>query len=130
MKTIRQLLLTGMAVLLCSTMYAQAPQKFNYQAVARNNNNIIANGNVGVRLTITQGNGGTSLYQETQTAATNAFGIFSLQVGGGTIVSGDFTTVDWKTGDKWLQVEMDPAGGTSYTNMGSSELVSVPYAVH
>ena len=130
MKNLKQLLLTGITMLLCSTIYAQAPQKFNYQAVARNNNNIIANGNVGVRLTITQGNGGTSLYQETQTPTTNDFGIFSLQVGGGTVVSGDFTTIDWKIGDKWLQVEMDPTGGTTYIDMGSSELASVPFALH
>ncbi len=130
MKTQKKLLLIGLLIITCNLLTAQIPQKFNYQAVARNNNAIIENGLIGVRLTITQGTGGASLYQETQSPTTNAFGIFSLQVGGGTPVSGNFSTIDWKSGDKWLQVEMDPAGGTAYANMGSSELLSVPYALN
>ncbi len=60
---------------------------------------------------------------------TNQLGLFSLAVGGGTVLSGTFANINWGTGDKYLQVEMDPAGGTAYTNMGTSQLLSVPYAL-
>ncbi len=129
MKTLKQLLLTGIAVLLCTTMYAQAPQKFNYQAVARNNNVIIANTVVGIRIDIKDAQNGTILYQEVQGPTTNEFGIFSIEIGNGAVFIGSFSAIDWKSGSKWLEVEMDPIGGSNYISMGTSELLSVPYAL-
>ena len=109
---------------------AQLPNKFNYQAVVSNNGLIITSGSVSLRLTVTDGNGGPALYQETHLVTPNSFGIVSLEVGGGTVVSGSFASITWKTGNKWLQVDLDPTGGSNYTSMGSSELLSVPFSLY
>jgi hypothetical protein len=127
MKKITQLVLMA-TCLWIGTVWAQSPQKFNYQAVARNAvGDPIANANIGLRLSITDGV--VDLYVETFTPTTNALGLFNVEIGNGAVVSGNFTTIDWLNGPKNLKVEMDPNGGTSYTNMGSSQLISVPYAL-
>ena len=112
--------------------FSQSPEKFNYQAVCRNNTGgIIANQNVSFRLTIHDLNStGAILYQETQSATTNTFGLVNLQVGAGTIGTGTFAGISWGTGDKYLEVELDPAGGTAYTSIGIPQLLSVPYALY
>jgi len=111
-------------------LYSQAPQGFNYQAVARNSSGeILQNRNIGIRFTITSDNGGTLLYQETQTTTTNQFGLFTLNVGKGSSTFGNFSSIQWATINAWLQVEMDPEGGTAYVNMGTSQLLSVPYSL-
>ena len=114
------------------TAYSQVPQAFNYQAVARDNSgNLIVSHNVGVEIYIRQTSStGTVVYIETFTALTNQFGLFTLQIGTGTPVVGTFSTIDWSTGSYWLQVQMDPTGGNSYVDMGTSQLLSVPYAMY
>ncbi|MFN8286890.1 MAG: collagen-like protein [Chitinophagales bacterium] len=114
------------------TVAAQAPQSFNYQAVARNAaGNVLQNQNVGLRFTIRDGSGtGTIVYQETQNKTTNQFGLFSAEVGNGTAVTGNFSGINWGSGAKYLQVEFDAAGGSSYTDMGAAQLLSVPYALY
>jgi collagen type VII alpha len=114
-----------------STIFAQVPQAFNYQAVARDNlGKLIANQSIGIKIIIHQGSlVGPSVYAETFTPSTNQFGLFTVAVGKGTIVSGTFNSITWSTGNYWLQVQMDPTGGTSYTDMGTSQLLSVPYAM-
>lgn len=113
---------------------AQAPGIFNYQAVARNLvGNALASKNISVRLTVHDlSPGGTIVYSETRAVTTNAFGLFSLQVGspGATNVSGTVTGVNWGTGAKYIQVEMDPDGGSSFTTLGTTQLASVPYALN
>ncbi len=112
--------------------FAQSPQKFNYQGVARDNSgNVMPNQSIGLRLTIHQGTPtGTIVYRETHTAATNAFGLFDVEAGGGTIVSGVFSSINWGAGPYFFQTEMDANGGTTYQNMGTSQLLSVPYALY
>jgi len=111
---------------------AQGPQLINYQAIARDaSGSIIVSHPVGVQLTITDGSPtGATQYQETQTVTTNAFGLLNLQVGGGTVISGTMSAITWSSGTKYLLVGIDPAGGISYTPMGSQQLVSVPYALY
>ncbi|MBW7913449.1 MAG: hypothetical protein H3C54_07075 [Taibaiella sp.] len=111
---------------------AQAPAKFNYQGVARNaSGQPLASQALGLRLSIRDLNAaGTVVYQETHAVNTNAYGLYSVAVGGGSVVSGAMGDVNWGTGDKYLQVEMDPAGGASYTDLGTSQLLSVPYAMY
>lgn len=123
---------TAALCMMVTAAMAQVPEKFNYQAVVRNTSgNILASQNVGFQLSILDGGpSGTPVYVETQTATTNTFGLANLKVGAGTVVSGSFAAIDWSTGDKYLKVEMDPTGGTSYTTMGSTELLSVPYALY
>jgi len=119
---------------LCITcgVFAQAPQKFNYQAVCRNNTGaVIANQSVNFRLTVHNlTSNGTIVYEETQSATTSSFGLVNLQIGGGTPISPytNFLAIPWNTGAKYLEVEIDP--GTGYTSMGAPQLLSVPYALY
>lgn len=111
---------------------AQAPQKFNYQGVARNNTGAaLANQSLGLRISILDGSSsGTVVYSESQSATTNAYGLYAISVGSGTPITGTMAAVNWGTGDKYMKVEIDPAGGTSYTNLGATQLLSVPFALH
>ncbi len=108
---------------------AQAPQSLNYQAVARDaGGNILGNQSATVRYTIHDVNAaGATLYQETQSVATNQFGLFTASIGNGTVVIGNFSTIDWSLNSKYLQVELDLGAG--YADMGTSQLLSVPYAL-
>ena len=110
----------------------QTPQAMNYQAIARNATGApLQNQHVSLRLTIKDGiNPGTPLYQETDTATTNQFGLFTTFIGKGTAALGTFTGITWATGNKYLEVELDVTGGNNYTSMGTTELLSVPYALY
>lgn len=110
---------------------AQSPAKFNYQAVARDaNNDLLDNTTIGIRISVLEGSSsGSEVYSEEHSPATNGFGLFNLQVGNGSNVSGDLETIDWGNESYFIQVEMDEAGGTNYSIMSASELVSVPYAL-
>ena len=113
------------------TLCAQAPQKMSYQAVIRNTSNtLVVSSPVGMKISILQGSAsGSSVYTETQTTSTNANGLVSLEIGTGIVVSGNFATINWATGPYFIKTEVDPLGGTSYTIVGTSQLMSVPYAL-
>ncbi|MCD4697998.1 MAG: tail fiber domain-containing protein [Bacteroidales bacterium] len=114
------------------TVLAQAPQAFKYQAVVRDNaGEIIANQSMSFRISIrTVSAGGAVVYKETHPVITNGFGLANLNIGKGTPVSGSFSTIDWGTATKFLEVELDPLGGSSYITMGTTQLISVPYALY
>ncbi len=116
-------------LVLGTTSFAQS---FNYQGVARNASGAPLNAqSLGIRITILDGAAaGPELYQETHAVTTNAYGLYNLAIGAGTAVSGDFATINWGAADRYIKVEMDPAGGTSYTNLGTNKLMSVPYAMY
>jgi len=118
-------------LLLTASVFAQAPQKMSYQAVIRNSSNaLITSTPVGMKISILQGSPtGTAVYVETQTPSTNANGLVSLEIGTGTVVFGNFTTIDWAMGPYFIKTETDPTGGTAYTIAGTNELMSVPYAL-
>jgi len=113
---------------------AQAPNLLNYQGVARNAvGNPLPNQKMTLRLSILDNSPtGTVVYTETRTVQTNSGGLFAVQIGssGTTSSTGTLEAVKWLAGDKYLQVEIDPAGGFSFVNLGSTQLVSVPYALH
>jgi uncharacterized protein (TIGR02145 family) len=119
-------------VFLTASLFAQAPQKISYQAVIRNiNNQLLPNQVVGMRISILQGSiTGTTVYVETQTPTTNANGLVSIEIGTGTIVTGTFSLIDWSAGPYFIKTETDPLGGTNYTTTGTSQLLSVPYALY
>ncbi len=110
---------------------AQSPEKMSYQAVVRDaNNDLIINQSAGMRISILQGStSGTSVYSETQNPTTNANGLVSIEIGTGT-TSDDFSTVDWANGPYFIKTETDLGGGTNYSITGTSQLMSVPYALH
>ena len=112
--------------------FGQAPEGFKYQAVVRDAGNfILTNQAVGIQMTIQQGSiGGTTVYQETFAPTTNTYGLVNLEIGNGTVVSGDFTTIDWSAGPYYIETAVDVNGGTSYAVMGTSQLMSVPYALY
>ncbi len=121
-------------VVLSSFVYGQVPNQINYQGVARNSvGNVIPNKKITVRLSIRDGNTtGTVLYNETRTINTNSFGLFNIIIGGpgATNVTGAMSGIDWSTGAKFIQVEIDPEGGSNFINMGAAQLLSVPYALY
>ncbi len=112
-------------------MTAQAPEKFNYQTVVRDGSgNILANQNVSLRFKIHETSAvGAVQYEESHSATTNDFGLVNLEIGGGVVGSGSFATIDWGSDSYYIEVELDPAGGNSFTSMGTSQLLSVPYAL-
>ncbi|MCQ2263732.1 MAG: fibrobacter succinogenes major paralogous domain-containing protein [Bacteroidales bacterium] len=118
--------------LVCLVIFAQAPQKFSYQAVVRDaGNNLVASHAVGVRISILQGGvTGNAVYMESQTITTNANGLMTVVIGNGTTLSGDIASIDWANGPYFLKTETDPNGGTNYTIEGTQQLLSVPYALY
>ncbi len=121
-----------MMVLTVAMAMAQAPEKFTYQAVVRNaSNSLVANAQVGVRVSILQGSAnGSAVYVETQTATTNANGLVTLSIGGGSVQQGTFANIDWANGPFFLKTETDPNGGSNYTVTSTQQLLSVPYALY
>ncbi|MCB9205546.1 MAG: tail fiber domain-containing protein [Flavobacteriales bacterium] len=111
---------------------AQSPQMFNYQGVARDNaGNTLTNQSLTLRTSILADSpSGTIVYQETHGVNTNQLGIFNLQIGNGSVVSGDIQTIDWGSTTHFMQVEMDPNGANDFQNLGTSQLLSVPYALY
>jgi len=116
------------AVLFTASVFAQSPQKMSYQAVIRNSSNaLVTNTQIGMEINIRQGSPtGTIVYTETQTPTTNANGLVSIEIGGGA----GFSTINWANGPYFIETKTDPAGGTNYTITGTSQLLSVPYALY
>lgn len=129
---LRNLFYTAVCMLFTTTAIAQPPQKFNYQGVARMANGAPISGQaIGMRISILDGSAsGTPVYVETHSTTTNQFGLYNVAIGGGNVVSGSIAGIAWGTGDKYVKVEIDPVGGTSYTDLGAAQLLSVPYALY
>jgi len=111
---------------------AQAPQKVSYQMVVRNaSGELVKESTVSVQISILQGSAeGRAVYVENHAPQSNVNGLVSLEVGSGKPVQNTFTGIDWASGPYFLKAETDPAGGSSYTISGISEILSVPYALH
>ena len=125
-------LITLLFVVVSISLLAQSPQKFNYQAVVRNaDGTVIKNQSVNFRMTIFEGSTtGLIKYQETQAGTTNKYGLISLAIGNGIISAGSMASINWGGNDHLLQVEIDPAGGTNFNILSTSQLMSVPYALY
>jgi hypothetical protein len=128
----KNFLLVAAVLLAGITLCAQAPNKMSYQMVVRNSSNaIVASQPVGVRISILQASAtGTAVFVETQSPTTNANGLASFIIGEGTLVSGSFAGIEWGNGPYFIKIEVDPAGGTNYTITSTTQLLSVPYALH
>ncbi len=118
--------------LMTSFVIAQIPQAFKYQAVARNiSGNLIQNQVVAFRITLLQGGpSGALVYQVRHTTNTNNYGLANLDIGNGTVLAGTFGLIDWSAGSMFIKVEFDPLGGTTYQDMGTTQLLSVPYSLY
>lgn len=131
---IKQVMPFVVGLFLCSSLMAQVPKQINYQGIARNAyGTALANQSISIRLTIRESSAtGSMVYQETRVVQTNQFGLFSTAIGseGASSVSGTIAAVNWSNGQsKFLQVEMDPKGGSQFTSLGASPLTSVPFAL-
>jgi hypothetical protein len=128
-------IILSVIVLLCTiyTLQAQVPQAINYQAVARTSQGLlIPNQQVSVRFSILESSiNGTIIYQETATPTTNSFGLFTLGIGTGTPVTGTFAGINWGNGiTKFLKVEIAPQVNGPYNLQGTTQIMSVPYALY
>ncbi len=116
------------ASILTVGLLAQVPQKMSYQAVIRDaDNNLITNQTVGIQISILQGTStGTVVYSENLNPTSNSNGLVTLEIGSGA----GFAAIDWANGPYFIKTETDPSGGANYTITGTSQLLSVPYALH
>lgn len=112
--------------------FSQAPEKMSYQAIIRDANSaLIANQSVSVRISILKtSTSGTAVYVETHATTTNPNGLITLQIGNGNVVNGVFSTIDWGKDTYFIKTETDPTGATNYSISGTSQLLSVPFALH
>ena len=120
------------AVLLSIATFAQTPQLINYQGLARDNSGApLLNQLISIQFSILSGSAtGTAVYIETQQQTTDAFGLFSLQIGNGTVLTGTFTDINWGNEAYFLKVEIDFTGGTNYSLAGITQFGSVPTSIH
>ncbi|XOV67521.1 MAG: tail fiber domain-containing protein [Fluviicola sp.] len=125
-------IVTLFALFSISFIYAQAPDRMTYQAVIRNSSDaLVSNAPVGVQISILQGSPtGIAQYIETHAPTSNINGLVTLEIGGGTVVAGNFSTIDWSNGPYYIKTDTDPTGGTVYTISSTTQLLSVPYALH
>ena len=114
------------------TAFSQAPSKFNYQGVARNAQGaVISNQNITLKVSILDSIiTGSSMYTETHSTKTNQLGLFNLVIGNGTVNLGTCNKINWGTNEKFIKIEMDPSGGSNFVLIGTSQLLSVPYALN
>jgi hypothetical protein len=129
MKTLYSIIL----LMLISTLaYSQAPEAFNYQALIRDGSgDILDNVQVAIQISILQDSEiGSAVYVERFNPTTTAYGLIAVKIGKGSVQSGAFSSIDWGTHEYYIKTEVDPNNGTDFTAMGSSQLLSVPYALH
>jgi hypothetical protein len=116
------------------TLFSQAPLKFSYQAVIRNSSNtLVVNQQIGIRVSILSGSiDGSEVYKEvfSPNPQTNSNGLLTVDIGTGIPISSTFSDIDWSTGPYFIKTEIDISGGTNYAIVGTSQLLSVPYALY
>lgn len=121
-------------VFVVTALWAQIPEKLSYQAVIRDaDNNLIKNQEVSMKISILHESiYGASVYVEQQTATTNDNGLVSIEIGSedATVLFGSIAGIDWSDGIYLMKTETDPEGGDNYSIVGTSQLLSVPYALH
>jgi hypothetical protein len=125
----RSLLLILLSIIIVNT---QAQTGLNFQGVARTTSNlVVASQPISIKLSILQGSAtGTAEYTETRRVITNAQGLFTAVIGDTGAIStlGSFNNINWKLSPKFLKIEMDPAAGTNFVTMGTTQFQYVPYA--
>ncbi len=120
------------AIFLMAAGWAQSPQKMSYQAIIRNASGQVVGTQIGMRISILKGSAsGTAVYVETQTPTPNINGLVSIEIGGGTVVSGSIAAIVWSAGPYYIKTEVATAAPlTTYTITGTSQILSVPYALY
>ncbi len=132
MKTILKIAFSFFFLLSTFYLFSQVPQKFNYQGIARDaKGNPMAKQQLALKLSVLPTSDAiVPEYEEIQHVLTNEFGLYTLQIGNGTPVTGEMKTVKWETGNKYIKVAIDPKGGNEFVDAGTTQLLSVPYAIY
>ena len=132
MKKITILFVAILLLFSSNIVLAQSPNEFSYQAVVRGaNNQILTNQNVGIQISILEtSTSGSIVYSESHSVSTNQYGMISISVGSGNVISGVFSNINWGSNIHFLKTAIDIAGGTNYQFMGTTQLKSVPYALY
>ena len=132
MKTFTCLLSLLFLTVFANFSSAQSPGSFTYQAVIRDNSGTpIAETEIAIRISLLQGTPSGSLsYMETHNIQTNKYGLVNLYIGDGTVISGNINDINWATGPYFIKVEIDLSGGSNYTEISTSQILSVPYALY
>lgn len=129
-----KLALTTLLLFLTVTIkvFAQSPEKMSYQAIIRaQDNNLVVNSKISLKIIVHQGSAtGTNVYQETHSVNTNSNGLVSLEIGTGTVSTGDFSKIAWEKGPYFIETQVDAQGGANYNIIGITQLLSVPYSLH
>jgi hypothetical protein len=130
----QKILLFFLGIVVHSFILSQAPQRFSFQAVIRNENQqLIVSSSIGVKILIHQNaSNGNVVYEElfNPNPITNENGLLTIEVGGGIPLAGSFSEINWGLGSYYLEVLIDPSGQTNYTLSAANQLLSVPYALH
>lgn len=130
MKLAHTLLLLFVTVTL--KVFAQSPEKMSYQAIIRaQDNSLVVNSRISLRVIVHQSAAtGTTVYQETHSPTTNSNGLVSLEIGTGSVTTGDFSKIGWDKGPYYIETQVDITGGSNYNITGVTQLLSVPYALY
>lgn len=128
----KKIYLLAVGLLVVNLLFSQAPQRFSYQAVLRNSSGqVLENKSVKIHFSLLSGSAtGTNIYSEEHSVSTNSLGLLTVEAGGGTLISGNFSSIDWSIGNIWLKVEIDQNLTGTFTELGTTKLLSVPYALY
>ncbi|MDP2692024.1 MAG: hypothetical protein Q8O88_00105 [bacterium] len=128
----KRIYLIIVTIAISASVFAQIPQIMSYQAVVRDTSNkLVISTVVGMQISVLQGSStGIVVYKEIQEPSTNINGLVGIEIGNGSLVFGDFANIDWANGPYFIKTETDPTGGSDYTIIGISQLMSVPYALY
>ena len=128
----KRILLFAFLFTITTIIAAQVPLAIKYQAVVRDGSgHPVSNQLVSLRLSVLDGSSsGPVLYSEYHTITTNNFGLVNLNIGKGTVITGNFQSIPWNSADQWLRMELDTTGGSNYQISGSAQLLTVPYAFY
>lgn len=120
------------SITLCLNVQAQITQFINYQGVARNSNGVpFSEQTISIRFNVLDSSAaGPSVYGETHSTTTSTSGLFNVFIGNGAPVTGDYSSINWGSSNKWLKVEMDTTGGSNFQNIGTTQFLNVPYALY
>ncbi len=124
----------SISLLLFATVltFSQIPEKMSYQAVVRDAGGVlVSNSVVGMHISVLQESAtGAIVFEESHAPTSNVNGLVTILIGDGDPVSGSFSDIDWSAGPYFIKTEVDPSGGSNYTISGTTQVLSVPYALH
>lgn len=129
MKKVMHIILFSIGMI--SFTMGQAPQGFKYQTVIRKNNVPLSNQLVRIKTSILQSSSsGKAAFSQIDTITTNTFGLVNLIIGNNGTDSGSLQNIDWSLGPYYIKTELDETGGMNFHLMGTSQIMSVPFALY